>query len=116
VLHRRLVAEYRFHGANMSDNKGLMLASALQVLERQWPYARKNAEYRRAYHAGRRFWREFYGGPLVEEIRAGIKTPHTRAQALWSAAVLLRHHPLEAFRQLGRKLRAMVLATVGSTR
>lgn len=116
VCHRRLVAEYRFHGGNMSDNNALMLSTALQTLNRQWPHVRSHPEYRRAYWTGWRFWQQFYGSRLVHDIRTGIKTPHRRYQALRWAATLLRHHPFEAFRQLGRKLRCMVLDLAGNTR
>lgn len=109
ACHRRLVAEYRFHGGNMSSDKALMLASALQVLNRQWPHVRNHPVYRRAYWNGRRFWQQYYGSGLVEDIRAGMRTRQSRMRALRDAIVLLRHHPAEALRQLGRKLRCVVL-------
>ena len=116
ACHRRIVAEYRFHHKNMSSDKALMLASALGALNRQWPYVRNHAAYRRAYWQGRRFWREFYGSGLVEDIRVDIKVPGSRARAVRGAAILLRHHPLEALRQFGRKLRCVALDLVGATR
>lgn len=116
ACHRHLVAEYRFHEKNMSADPALMLASALQVLSRQWPHVRKRSAYRHAYAKGRRFWQHYYGSGLVEEIRAGIRTPDARYRAVRGAAILLRHHPVEALRQLGRKLRCVVLDLAGSTR
>lgn len=112
VCHRALVAEYRFHDGNMSGDKALMLASALQVLDRQWGFVRRRREYRVAYDEGRRFWREYYGSGLVEDIRADVR--HSPVRAVRRAAVLLRHHPTEALRQLGRKIRRVVLDLAGS--
>jgi hypothetical protein len=116
ACHRRVVAEYRYHHKNMSSDNALMLASALRALDRQWAYAMTSATYRRAYWKGRRFWREFYGSGLVEEIRAGIKAPGGRYRALRGAVILLRHHPVEALRQFGRKMRCVALDLVGATR
>lgn len=116
VCHRREVAEYRFHERNMSGNKALMLASTLQVLARQWPHVRSRSAYRQSFRKGRRFWQEYYGSGLVEEIRAGIRTPHARYRALRDGVVLLRHHPVEALRQVGRKLRCVVLDLGGAAR
>ena len=116
VCHRHVVADYRFHHKNMSADLALMLASALGAIDRQWPYVKNHAAYRHAYWEGRRFWREFYGSGLVEEIRAGLKAPGSRFRAVRGAAILFRHHPLEALRQFGRKLRCMASDLVGATR
>lgn len=116
ALHRQPVAEYRQHGANMSGKKAVMLAAALRTLNREWRHAKKHPAYRRAYWNGRRFWRDWYGGPLVEEIRTGIRSRRTLPVALRDGAVLLRHHPYEALRQLGRKLRALLRTGVPNSR
>lgn len=116
VRHRRVVSEYRFHGKNMSGDPALMLASALRALRRQRPFVRNHPVYGPAYADGRRFWREYYGSRLVEEIRAGIKTSEVRHHAVRGAAILFRHHPLEFFRQLGRKARRIALGIAGSAR
>lgn len=116
VRHRRVVADYRVHDRNMSGNAALMLVSALRALDRQWSFVRTRPIYRAAYWSGRRFWRQHYGTRLVEEIRADIKRPHARQRALRAAALLFRHHPLEVFRQLGRKARSVALDFGGNTR
>jgi glycosyltransferase involved in cell wall biosynthesis len=105
ACHRDVVAEYRSHGGNMSGNGALMLASALSVLDRQWPHVRFSWRHRQAYYHGRRFWQDFYGDHVVEEIRANLRTPGRPMQALRGALFLLRHHPVGVLRQLKRKLR-----------
>jgi glycosyltransferase involved in cell wall biosynthesis len=53
--HDRLVAEYRRHGANMSNDHARMLAARLCVLRRHEAQARTRPDHRRAYRAGVRF-------------------------------------------------------------
>jgi glycosyltransferase involved in cell wall biosynthesis len=105
VVHRQVVAEYRMHDEKMSGNGLLMLRSTLQVLERQWPYARSRREYRVAYAAGNRFWRDFYGDRVVEDIRLSLRQEGRRGRALAWGLALLRHNPRAVAVQLYRKLR-----------
>jgi hypothetical protein len=53
--HDALVAEYRRHGANMSNDHARMLAASLAVLRRHEAHAQTRPAYRRAYRAGVRF-------------------------------------------------------------
>ena len=53
--HEALVAEYRRHGANMTNDSAWILAATLRVLQRQEAHARSRPEYWRAYRAGGRF-------------------------------------------------------------
>jgi glycosyltransferase involved in cell wall biosynthesis len=62
--HAHVVAEYRQHGANMTQNPALMLESALTVLRSQWPAVQGNARFEEAYRAGMRFWQGYYGARL----------------------------------------------------
>ncbi len=107
VCHAAVVAEYRHHATNMSGNSVLMLRSAIAVLERQWPYARRRTDYRQAYAAGSRFWREFYGDRVVEEIRAGVRGRGSAGRAARAALTLLLYAPDMAVLHLFRKLRVI---------
>ncbi len=107
AVHREIVADYRQHAENMSGDALLMLRSALAVLERQVPYTRSDARYRRAQAAGRRFWKDFYGEQVVEQIRTSVRTPGGRSTALGTAMMLLRYHPRGFTFHLGRKLRCL---------
>jgi len=111
VCHDAVVAEYRHHGSNMSGNGVLMLRSAVAVLERQWPHVRHRRDYRRAYAAGNRFWRAFYGDRVVEEIRAGVRGRSSVGRAAHAALTLLLYAPGVAALHLFRKLRVMVRRT-----
>lgn len=57
--HTRPVAAYRQHGSNMSGDADLMLTTVLQVLERQRPWLRNEAEAT-AYQKGREAWQAYY--------------------------------------------------------
>jgi glycosyltransferase involved in cell wall biosynthesis/SAM-dependent methyltransferase len=65
--HDKVVAEYRQHSANMSRNHGLMLKSAVSVLQSQRKYIDGHKEYEEAYQTGMKFWQDFFGGPLLSE-------------------------------------------------
>ena len=61
ISHKRLVAEYRRHEKNMSNNSPAMLAAALRALDLQLSSgAAVTVEARAAIAAGRIFWRDYY--------------------------------------------------------
>lgn len=110
ACHRAVVAEYRQHDANMSRNATLMLETVLAVLDRQSGAVHDHPAYRAARDRGRRFWREFYGEQIVEEIRARLHRPGRRLTVLPALLTLLRHHPAVVGRQLWRKLHVSLRA------
>jgi len=66
--HNTFVAEYRKHAMNMSGDAELMLRTVLFVLGSQWMYAKEDIQYRKAYNAGIRHAKYFYGVRLVKQI------------------------------------------------
>lgn len=97
--HDTVVAEYRQHEANMSRDPALMLKAALTVHRRQWRIARQNPRHVEAYEEGRRFWQEFYGGQLVEELRTSLYMPG-RTWSVLRGLVVLRALCPQGFRAL----------------
>jgi glycosyltransferase involved in cell wall biosynthesis/SAM-dependent methyltransferase len=87
--HDSVVAEYRRHAANVSSDYGLMLKTALRVLRSQWPYVRADARYREAYNVGTRFWKEYYGFELLQQIKQSLGKGHPR-QAVSALTAVLR--------------------------
>ena len=87
--HPKIVASYRRHGNGVSNKPGLMLQSALYVLESQWPIVQaKGPEYHAAYRRGQNTWRNLYGPDLLllilRNIRSGRwKDSYRNAQILW---------------------------------
>lgn len=93
VCHPEVVAQYRWHGGNMSLNSALMLTATLRVLDREREHVRGQPALERAYREGVRFWRRLFGEPLLDELGTRI-----RSCAFWPStarllAVALRYHP-----------------------
>jgi glycosyltransferase involved in cell wall biosynthesis len=87
-----VVAEYRRHGDNMSNEPRRMLRAVLRALDRQRPWVGGDPERRKAYLDGRQTWLAYYGAPLVEHARrcaAGGEWGQFGADA----KVLLRCYP-----------------------
>jgi hypothetical protein len=62
----------------MSRDPKRMLKSALDVLSANWEYARIKENYREAYRAGVRLWREFYSQDFFELVYGQRSEGHTR--------------------------------------
>jgi glycosyltransferase involved in cell wall biosynthesis len=90
--HDVLVAEYRQHGANMTGDGGKMLRGAIENLRRQKKYVKADRQYKEAYKAGAKFWHRWYGGPLVEQVRAQMQKGEWE-RAMRGMLVLLRYYP-----------------------
>jgi len=109
--HDRIVAEYRQHNTNMTRNSGLLLKSTLTTLRAQWKYARTNQSYKEAYKAGTKFWRNWYGNPLLDEVRVRVQERRWRV-AIRGMLVVLRYYPqgfarLLLPRHVRRRIRAL---------
>lgn len=102
--HGEVVAEYRSHDANFSNNRAMMLKSGLAVLREHLRLARGNKEWEEACEFGIRSCRRSCGEALVSQVWAGIKTGREWKRALKDVMVLLRYCPEVFPRQLGRKL------------
>lgn len=108
--HRALIAEYRFHGANMSSDLERMLEGVLGVLDQQKEWVRGDARLRRALRAGRgRAWQSYDGErrlrDLSEYSRAGRWGPAT----ICALALLARYPRLFAPILYGRMKRLVPL-------
>lgn len=102
--HGEVVAEYRHHDANLSNNRAMMLKSSLAVLREHLRVARGNKEWEEACGFGIRSSRRSWGEALVSQVWADIRTGREWKRALQDVAVLLRYCPEVFPRQLGRKL------------
>ena len=87
-----LVGEIRRHDANMTHNFMLMLKSNLTALRSQRTYVKNDRRYWEAYKAGVNLWQDWYGDPLVEEVRAQLKEGKW-GRALRGVLVLVRYYP-----------------------
>jgi glycosyltransferase involved in cell wall biosynthesis len=92
--HAGLVAEYRTHGANMSENHELMLRTSLTVLARQRRFVAKDPALMEPYLAGVEFWKTYYGRELATDVRRGLDADGPELEAAVRGAItLLRYAP-----------------------
>jgi len=66
--HGELVADYRWHGGNMSANNAEMLAFVLSVHDRQLQNAELNPETFAAWKSGRKIWRKYYADGMLDAL------------------------------------------------
>jgi glycosyltransferase involved in cell wall biosynthesis len=104
--HGTPVCEYRQHGASMSSNSALMLETTLAVLRSQRKHLRGNKQYRQAYRAGLRHWKDFYGERLLNEARAHY-SERNYMPVVRDLLALFRYYPRGFMRHGFRKLYCM---------
>ena len=92
LCHHQLVVRYRKHGANMSNNSRLMLASTVTVLKKQLQYVEGNQELLAAYDIGLQCWRSYYGEPIISNIIKQFLKGHLIEAAL-DVYSLVRFYP-----------------------
>jgi glycosyltransferase involved in cell wall biosynthesis len=102
-FHESVVAEYRKHGANMSDNAALMLRQLLEVMCRQRPHL-ISRERREAFRDGLVNIRTFYGDRIVSQVRRRIRTRSDWRRTMEDLATLAWYHPAGLVRHARRKL------------
>jgi glycosyltransferase involved in cell wall biosynthesis len=106
VFHDAVVADYRKHGGNMSDNSALMLRQLRRVMRRQRPHL-VNPARREAFRQGMRNIHEYYGDRIVMQVRQRIRTGRGWRRTLEDVATLAWCHPSGFVEQLRRKLEVM---------
>jgi len=86
--HPTLVADYRWHGANMSDGIMGMLNSVLRVQGAFAELARQDPTRSRAFDEGREIWRAYYSERRLDQIRVeqGLGRKLTSAAAAFRAS------------------------------
>ncbi|HEY9448707.1 MAG TPA: glycosyltransferase [Gemmatimonadaceae bacterium] len=114
-FHRALVAEYRRYerqGSSLSQNPALMLRSTVQVLHAERRFARGNPFYESQIAKGIRFFQDYYGGELVEQVRSCLRA-HEWAGAIRGASVLAFYYPRGIAERLLRRARAALRFALG---
>jgi glycosyltransferase involved in cell wall biosynthesis len=90
--HGEVVAEYRWHGSNMTADPALMLRSTVRVLRSQREHAKGNEQYEEAYRTGMRVFQEHNGMNLAEKVRTHLRE-RKWDRAFRGTLVLARYHP-----------------------
>lgn len=103
--HDHLVAEYRRHGAAMSDDAARMFVGTLRALRSQLPYVIAHPRYWAAYRRGLMYWRGAYLSAASEQLRRALRIPAQRRKALKALAKVLRVAPLESWAMIRHVVR-----------
>jgi glycosyltransferase involved in cell wall biosynthesis len=90
--HDTVIAEYRVHTESMSHNAARMLRESLAVLRSQWGNVRGNKRYEEAIRVGVRGIQEYYGKPLVDDIRRHLKANEWK-HAIRGMSILMWYYP-----------------------
>lgn len=72
---QEIVAEYRQHGTNMSNDLCRMLAWVTKVHDRQWPSASKAPRLAEAWRSGQQHWRTYYRSMMDSSRQAPGAAP-----------------------------------------
>jgi len=91
--YRKVVAEYRQHGTNMSGNPAKMLKASLIVRRSYRKHVKGNKKYEEASKVGIRYIQAYYGGLLNAELRTHLQEREWK-QALRGMLILLWYAPL----------------------
>ena len=103
VFHDRLVAEYRKHGENMSDNSALMLRQLLRIMRQQRPFLTDRLR-RQAFDEGLQNIRTYYGDRVMSQVRERVRTGRGWMRTLEDLATLACWHPAGLLAHGRRKL------------
>jgi hypothetical protein len=91
--YEKVVAEYRHHDKNVSDdNQELALSSTLAVLQSQLKYVKRQKRFDEAYRRGVRAGQAYYGEQLASIVRTCMRK-RERKRSARSLLVLLRYYP-----------------------
>ena len=104
AFHETVVAEYRKHGENMSDNAALMLRQLLEVMRRQRPHLR-TPEREQAFGEGLAHIRSYYGNRVVSQVRRRVRSGAGWRRSMEDVATLAWCHPAGLAEHAARKLR-----------
>jgi hypothetical protein len=103
-FHDQVVAEYRKHGENMSNDAALMFRQLRIVLRAQRPHLTDQLR-REAYAIGSRNVNQYYGDRLATQIRTRIRGRSGWWATLSDVITFLRCHPRGVLEHGWRKFR-----------
>jgi glycosyltransferase involved in cell wall biosynthesis len=89
--HETMVAEHREHGRNLSADASVMLSETLAAMRKQRPYL-SDRERKRAYRAGMRNWKRYWGDLLAAQVRQAMRERRF-GEAVRGIGKLLRYRP-----------------------
>jgi SAM-dependent methyltransferase len=100
VSHPEIVAEYRWHGANISANHREMLAWSLRVHRREAVHALAGPVTATDWRRGQTRWRDMYVGRMLADAERAWQGRRSIRGAARSVAAAITASPAVAVRQL----------------
>jgi len=95
--HPEIIAEYRWHGSNVSTDREEMLRAVLAVLDR---HRGKTRAHRKAWRAGQRNWNDWYkAGQLVQWMGQEAPVPDGVTATLRKLAGVLVRRSMDGLRK-----------------
>lgn len=91
--HDAVVAEYRRHSSNLSNDYTLMLRTVLDVLARQKPLVGDDLLLRSALSEGIRNWQRYYGSRIILQALPRLRKRGERRRGLADLATVLLRAP-----------------------
>ena len=129
ACHGEVVARYRKHDENMSNDLPEMLRTVLSVHARHEHTVRRDPALHAAWRVGRRSWRDYYRAAMLRSVRRRLAHDQTASalRELYSALVALPTSTMRALahagyrrlsrrRKEGRRIGRVNLGQLGSTR
>jgi glycosyltransferase involved in cell wall biosynthesis/SAM-dependent methyltransferase len=110
--HPAIIAEYRWHGGNMSARHSEMLESSLRVHRRQADYARAQPDTAAAWRRGATRWRQMYVERMVEDVRRQWNERHSIPKLLRGLRAAASAGPSIALREVLASARRRLLRAV----
>jgi GT2 family glycosyltransferase len=113
ACHPQLVAEYRWHGGNMSTDAKQMLDWVLRVHARHEPPAK--AATAADWLQGQRIWRDHYADEILSRTREDWRREHSAAQAARGVLQAMQASVPTTARALVRQARARLRPSAPAT-
>jgi GT2 family glycosyltransferase len=98
--HPEIVAEYRWHGANISANHREMLEWSLRVHRREARYALEKPETAVDWRQGRTEWRDMYVRRMLADAKRAWADRHSISATARGVVAAMTTSPVVAVRQL----------------
>jgi glycosyltransferase involved in cell wall biosynthesis len=110
--YETVIAEWRQHTTNTSQNSLMMLKCCVSVFKAQRDRVRGNKQYKNALNEGLKHTQDYYGEMLIEELRAQVKAHEVNwHNFILSLMALVRYYPEGLVSNALRKMRRVVIRT-----
>jgi glycosyltransferase involved in cell wall biosynthesis len=111
--HDEVVAEYRMHDQNMSQNYRAMLETTLRVLGAQTSHVSSDPRYQKALKAGISNWRNHYGNLMVQDFRKNLSVHGLDGNSIRRLGNLASSYPQGIGSMTRKALRTMIYRSLG---